>query len=149
MPGRPADDDYNMVPPNQFNNYRKRRHLKYPCCLCAYMKQQDYVESIVYSWQEETEGTLVWRARCAMDICGYQGQFFFHPDYVHFFDLPNYPVKINKYFQLHMQSISVYRLRGELLSLTITYSMLTKRYRKSASINTPGVVFSRTRYSVW
>ncbi|KAG2741792.1 hypothetical protein P692DRAFT_20753758 [Suillus brevipes Sb2] len=90
----PADDDYNMIPPNQFGNYRKRRHLKYPCCLCAYMTQQNYVESIVYSWREETEGTLVWRARCAMDICGYQ-------------------VKINKYFQLHTQSISLYRLRGD------------------------------------
>jgi hypothetical protein len=45
---------------------------------------------------------------------------FFCPDYVHFFDLTDYSVKINKYFQLHTQSISLYRLRGELLSLTIS-----------------------------
>lgn len=31
---RPADDQDNMIPPDQFENYRKERHLKYPCCLC-------------------------------------------------------------------------------------------------------------------
>ncbi|KAG2744377.1 hypothetical protein P692DRAFT_20744729 [Suillus brevipes Sb2] len=88
----PADNDYNMIPLHQFDDYRKSRFLRYPCCLCADMRQQNYVESIVYSWRDGINGASVWKARCAMDSCGYQ-------------------VKIEKYFQLWSQSIRVYRLR--------------------------------------
>lgn len=111
MQRRPADNNYNMVPPHQFDDYRKSRFLRYPCCLCADMRQQNYVELFVYSWQDEINGASVWKARCAMDHCGYQGQIFCL-DYVHFFNLADYPVKLEKYFQLQLQSIRVYGLRG-------------------------------------
>jgi hypothetical protein len=73
---RPADDQNNMIPPDQFENYRMERHLKYPCCLCADGASQSYVESIVYPWWNATTGTQVWTTRCATDDCTYEGSFF-------------------------------------------------------------------------
>lgn len=73
---RPTDDQNNMIPPDQFENYRTERHLKYPCCLCADGTQKTYVESIVYPWWNATTGTLVWTTRCATDSCTYEGSFF-------------------------------------------------------------------------
>jgi hypothetical protein len=73
---RPADDGNNMIPPDQFENYRKERNLKYPCCVCADGTQQTYVEAIVYRWWNATTRTWVWISRCATDRCTYEGLFF-------------------------------------------------------------------------
>ncbi|KAG2092137.1 uncharacterized protein F5147DRAFT_657755 [Suillus discolor] len=68
----PADDENNMILPDQFENYRKERNLKYPCCVCTDGTQQTYVEAIVYPWWNETTRTWVWITRCATDRCTYE-----------------------------------------------------------------------------
>ncbi|KAG2737189.1 hypothetical protein P692DRAFT_20762364, partial [Suillus brevipes Sb2] len=90
----PADDGNNMIPPDQFENYRKERNLKYPCCVCADGTQQTYVEAIVYRWWNATTRTWVWISRCATDRCTYE-------------------VRIDRYFRLPSQSTRVYRHRGK------------------------------------
>ncbi|KAG1888150.1 hypothetical protein F4604DRAFT_1674559 [Suillus subluteus] len=74
----PADDKNNMIPPDQFENYRKERNLKYPCCVCADETQQTYVEAIVYPWWNSTRGTWDWITRCATDRCTYEDIFCYH-----------------------------------------------------------------------
>ncbi|KIK46549.1 hypothetical protein CY34DRAFT_9563 [Suillus luteus UH-Slu-Lm8-n1] len=59
----PADDKNNMIPPDQFENYRKERNLKYPCCVCADETQQTYVEAIIVAHMKIFSATITKHSR--------------------------------------------------------------------------------------
>lgn len=105
MWSRPADDKNNMIPPDQFENYRKERNLKYPCCVCADETQQTYVEAIVYPWWNSTRGTWDWITRCATDRCTYEGSFFCWMSYI-FLTLTIIQWKLTDIFCYHHKALA-------------------------------------------